>query len=157
MALWWLWGCYVLPVVMKPEICTFWIRFDLEGQGQSPLLPNNRELNQCVLHLWSEFAGPSLNGWRVTVRTSSKWGKFGLYSYIWPWRPRSIAPQNNRDLNHLNHLNISDPNLVILACTCHELLHGQPSDWQTDRQTDRHTHTFRRRQRQYPKTKTGRG
>ena len=33
------------------------------------------------------------------------------------------------------------PNLVVLAGTGSELSHGQASDWQTDRQTDRHTHT----------------
>ena len=33
------------------------------------------------------------------VRTSSKCGVFGLWSQILPWRSKSIAPQNNRDLN----------------------------------------------------------
>ena len=35
MALWWLYGGYVFQVVVKPEILTFQVRFDLEGQGQS--------------------------------------------------------------------------------------------------------------------------
>ena len=48
----------------------FEVKFDLEGQGQSP--PNNRDLNQGLLHLWSKFGDPSLNGWWVTARTS-KW------------------------------------------------------------------------------------
>ena len=36
---------------------------------------------------------------------------------------------------------IYGPNLVILALTGPELSHGQASDWHTDRQADRHTHT----------------
>ena len=59
------------------------------------------------------------------VRTSSKWGRFWLSSYIWHWRSRSISPQNNRDLNQ-------------------GLLHfwsqfGDPSKWLTHKHTDRHT------------------
>ena len=48
---------------------------------------------------------------------------------------------------------IYGPNLVILAETCHELSRGQGKGWRTH--TD--THTDRRRQRQYPKAKTGLG
>ena len=31
---------------------------------------NNRDLNQGVLHLWSKFGDPSLNGWWVIARTN---------------------------------------------------------------------------------------
>ena len=31
---------------------------------------NNRDLNQGLLHLWSKFGDPSLNGWWVIARTS---------------------------------------------------------------------------------------
>ena len=48
---------------------------------------------------------------------------------------------------------ICGPNLVILAETGHELSRGQARDWHTDG----HTHTDRRRQRQYPKANTGLG
>ena len=48
---------------------------------------------------------------------------------------------------------IYGPNLVILAETGHELSRGQAKGWPTH--TD--THTDRRRQRQYPKAKTGLG
>ena len=48
---------------------------------------------------------------------------------------------------------IYSPNLVILAETGHELSRGQAKGWRTH--TD--THTDRRRQRQYPKAKTGLG
>ena len=48
---------------------------------------------------------------------------------------------------------IYGPNLVILAERGHELSRGQAKGWRTH--TD--THTDRRRQRQYPKAKTGLG
>ena len=34
MALWWLCGGYVFPVVVKMEILTFNVKFDLQGQGR---------------------------------------------------------------------------------------------------------------------------
>ena len=49
----------------------FEVKFDFEGQGQSPP-QNNRNLNQGLLHLWSKFGDPSLNGWWVIARTSKR-------------------------------------------------------------------------------------
>ena len=51
------------------------------------------------------------------------------------------------------------PNLVILAWTGEELSRGQARDYRTPRGTDGRTdtQTDRRRQRQYPKAKTGLG
>ena len=49
--------------------------------------------------------------------TSSKWGKFWLWSSIWPWRSRPIIPQNNRALNQgPSHLwsKFGDPSLKRL-------------------------------------------
>ena len=51
------------------------------------------------MHLWSRFGNPNFNRWWVMVWRSSKWVQFWVWSYIWPWRSRSITPQNNRDLN----------------------------------------------------------
>ena len=45
----------------------FEVKFDLEGQGQSPP-QNNSDLNQGLLH--SKFGDPSLNGWWVIARTN---------------------------------------------------------------------------------------
>ena len=70
-------------------------------RSKSIALQNYRDLNQWILHFWSKFGDLSLNGWWVMVRTSSKWGKFGIWPNIWPWRSRSIAPQNNRDINQV--------------------------------------------------------
>ena len=39
----------------------FEIRFDIEGQDQSTPI-TSRDLNQGLLHLWSKFGDPSLNG-----------------------------------------------------------------------------------------------
>ena len=109
------------------------IKYDLGGHGQSP--QNNRDLHQGILHLWSKFGGSGLNRHWVMVRTSSKWGKFWFSSWIWPWRSRSIAPQNNRDLNQgLLYLwsQFGDPHSnrsqVIM----------RTSQWLTHAQTDTH-------------------
>ena len=102
---------------------------------------NNMDLNQGILHLWSKFGGPSLNGWWVIVRTSSKWGKFLLWSLIWPWKSRSITPQNNRDLNQgLLHLwsKFGDPSWNrwwVIVRTSSWLTHGR-THTHTDRFTD---------------------
>ena len=53
------------------------VKFDLSSLINPP---NNRDLNQGILHLWTKFGGPSLNRWWVIARTSSKWGKFWLWS-----------------------------------------------------------------------------
>ena len=45
-------------------------------------LQNDRDLNKCILRIWSKFCDHSLNGWWVMVRTYSKWGKFRLLN--WP-------------------------------------------------------------------------
>ena len=95
---------------------------------------NNRDLHQGILHLWSKFGGSSVNGWRVTLRTSSQWGKFWLWSQIWPWRSRSITPKTIGTLTKVFYT--CDPNLVILARTGLELSRGQASDWHTDGQTE---------------------
>ena len=71
------------------------------------------------------------------ARTSSTWGKFWLWSSIWPWRSRSNIPQNNRDLNQgLLHLwcKFGDPSWKgwwVIAWTSSWLTHGR-----THRQTD---------------------
>ena len=93
--------------------------------------------------------GPNLNGWWVIARTSSKWGKFWLGSWIWPWRSRSTTPQNNRDLNQgLLHpwSKFGDPSLNgwwVIART------NLVTDGLANGRTDG------RRQRQYPKANTG--
>ena len=69
-----------------------------------------------------------------------KWGKFWLWSEIWPWRSRSIIPQNNTDLN-LGLLHLWSK-FVILAWKGDDLSRGQTwwrTDWRMDGQTDRRT------------------
>ena len=51
------------------------------------------------MHFWSKFSDSNWNGWKVIVRTISKWGKIRLSSWIWPLRSRSITPKNSRHLN----------------------------------------------------------
>ena len=40
-------------------------------RSRSIVPENNRALNQGLLHLWSKFGDPSLNGWWIIARTSS--------------------------------------------------------------------------------------
>ena len=97
------------------------------------------------MHFCSKFGNFNFNWWWVMACTSSKWGKFWLWSSIWPsWRSRSIAPQNNRDLNQgLLHLlsKFGDPSLNrcwVIARTSKCLPHGR-TDGRTDGHTDRQT------------------
>ena len=89
------------------------------------------------MHFRSKFGDSSMHGWWVMGRTSSKWGKIWLSSWIWPWRSRSIIPQNNRHLNQgLLHLcsKFGDSSLnewwVIV----------RTSPWLTHTHTDTRTH-----------------
>ena len=107
---------------------------------------NNGDLNHLVLHRWSKFGDSSFNRWCVMGWKSSKWGKFGLLSQIWPWRSRSIAPQKNRVLNQgLLHLlskfrRPSSNRWWVIARTSKWLIHTH-TDWHTHRQTHTHTDT----------------
>ena len=60
-----------------------------------------------------------------------------MVSSIWPWRSRSIVPQNNRDFSQ--GLYISGPYLVILAWTGDELSRGQARDHRTHGRMDTQT------------------
>ena len=50
---------------------------------------------------WSSLGthGPLVVMWWLCISSSGKAWKYDFLSQIWPWRPRSIALQNNRDLN----------------------------------------------------------
>ena len=121
-------------------------------------------LDSGEMHLLSKSGNPTFNLWWLIGRTSSKWGKFWLWSSIWPWRSRSITPppppppkkKKKKTIGILTKVFYTyGPNLVTLAWTDDELLCGQASDYRTHRRTD--GHTDRHRQRQYPKAKTGLG
>ena len=77
----------------------FEIKDWIEDQFQSsPKLVGIWTVLRCIFFL-SKFGNCNFNWWWVMACTSSKWGKFWLWSSIWPWRSRSIIPQNNRALN----------------------------------------------------------
>ena len=129
----------------------FKIENEIEDQDQS--IPKfTRILTYVFCTFGLNFGDPSLNRWWVIMQTSSKWDNFWLWNSIWPWRSRSIIPQNNRDLNQgLLHIwsKFGDPSLNgwwVIAWT---------SKWLQHTRTD--GHTDRRKQRQYPKAKTGLG
>ena len=151
MALWWLYGGYVFPVVLRPTNTTFKVKFDLKGQSQFPpktigiltMLFCTSCLNLVILasmgnELWCGLAQNGVNS--DFLRT------------VWSWRSRLIALKNIRDLYQgLLYLwsKFGDPSLkgswVIV----------RKSMWIPHTRTDWHTN--RRRQRQYPKAKTGLG
>ena len=82
--------------------CKFWLlRWIWHWRSRPIVLQKYSDLNLYIVHIWSKFGDPSLKAWWVIVRTNSKWGKFGFWPHIWPRRSRSIAPQNDRDLNQI--------------------------------------------------------
>ena len=42
-------------------------------RSRSTATQNNRDLNKAILHIWSKFVDPSLNGSPVIARTSKRW------------------------------------------------------------------------------------
>ena len=97
------------------------------------------------MHLWSKFGGPILNG-------QAQNGVNFDFEFNFDLEGQGQSPP--KTIGILTKVfYIYGPNLVILAETGDELLRGQARDWHTDG----HTHTDRRRQRQYLKAKTGLG
>ena len=70
MAVWWLCGGYVFPVLVKPEVLIFFLNQVWSQRSRSIAPQNNTDLNQGILHLWSRFGDPSLNGWWVITQTN---------------------------------------------------------------------------------------
>ena len=61
--------------------------------GSRSIIPkNNRDLNQGVLHLWSKFGDPSLNGRWVIVQTSS----WLIHTHTPTHRPTYASDDNTR-------------------------------------------------------------
>ena len=55
----------------KLRMGKFWLWSSIWPWRSRSIVPqNNRDLNQGLLHLWSKFGDPSLNGWWVIARTS---------------------------------------------------------------------------------------
>ena len=103
---------YVFSQVDEPGIHEIWIfKWNLNMKININESPNKRDLNQCVLTLWSKFGDPILIRWGVMVQAQNR-VNLDFLNKIWPWR--SISPQNNRNLKqgilHL-WLKFSDPSL----------------------------------------------
>ena len=81
---------------------TWWKRCDGQTDRQTDGLnqsysclvaaKNNRDPNQGVLHLWSKFGDPSLNGWWVIVRTSL----WLIHTHTHTHRPTDAGDDNTR-------------------------------------------------------------
>ena len=63
---WWVMAC------TSSTLGKFWLWSSIWPWRSWSIIPqNNRALNQGLLHLWSKFGDPSLNGWWVIARTNS--------------------------------------------------------------------------------------
>ena len=59
------------------------------------------QINRCIdsakMRFRSKFGNYNFNRWWLILWTNSKWINLDVLSSIWPFRSRSIKPQNNRD------------------------------------------------------------
>ena len=100
----------------------------------------NRDLNSGEMLLWSKFGSSNFYLWWLIVQANSKWGKFWVWSSIWPWRSRSITPKNNRDLNQVVlHLLTKFGGSSFYAWRVRARTSSGLTDTHTDGQTDGHT------------------
>ena len=147
MALWWLYG-YVFQVVVKPDILTFQVKFDLGGQGQSPF--------KTIWFLTKVFwiSGPNLV--ILAWMGDELWCR-QIQNRVIFWFSRIFDIEGKGQLIHKTigtlakfffHLwsKFSESSLNGPELSC-----GQTSDWHTDWHTHGHTHI--RMLRQYPKAK----
>ena len=121
-------------------------KFELLSQfwpwrSRSIATQNNRDLNQCILHLWSKFGDPSLNGWWVMGGQAQNGVNFDFDLKF------DLEVQGWLPLKTIGTLTkvfcIFGPNLVILVWTSDELSRGQ-TWWRTDGRTDRGNDNTRR-------------
>ena len=104
-------------------------KFDFLGKiwpwrSRSIAPQNNRDLNQVILHPWSKFDDPTLNGLWVMMWKSSKWARFLLFKLNLtlkikvdcqpPTPPPPTPPPTTGSL--IKVLCISGLNLVIPGC-----------------------------------------
>ena len=164
-------GGYVFPVGVIPEISTFKVIFDLEGKGQSLAAPppkkkkTKKQKKTKKNKQTNKQTKPPKKTTQKTKKTIGIITKLfctsGTNLVVLAWMGEECGQAQNGVNLDLNMKGRSLHN----AWTGLELLHGQASDWHTDRQSDRQTerkrdrqtHTHGCRQRQYPKAKTGLG
>ena len=120
---------------------------------------SENDFNKGVLHLWSKFGDPNLNGWLVMVRTFKLdlEGQDQLHPPSPTRKPSTPTPppptptpsqKQKRILRKVFSANA--PISVIPAWMGYGLWCGQARDWRVHTRT----HTDRRRQRQCPKART---
>ena len=127
--LWWLYGGYVFPVVVKRKILAFEVKFDLEGQGQLP--PQTLRIltkvfctsgSNLVILAWMGgelWCGQAHNG--VNLEFDLKFDLEG--------QGRSLHKTVGTLIKLFSTLGL---NLVILVWMGPELSRRQASDWHTD-------------------------
>ena len=99
----------------------FEVKFDLEGQGQSP--QGYKDLNQRTLHHWSKFGDPGFNGSQLIARTCSglthgrtdartHTGRHGQRQYR---RPKLASCKHYWPMNRIKLYLIGTNDLLIVA------------------------------------------
>ena len=147
MALWWLYGGYIFPVVVKPDNLTFKVKFDLEGQGQ--LFPKTIRILTKVFCT----SGPNLmvlasTGDELSHRQAQNAVNFDFEVKFDHEGHGQSPPKIIGTLNKIFYT--YGPNLVIIVWMV-IVRTNLVTDGRTDGRTDR------RWQRQYPAAKTGLG
>ena len=92
------------------------------------------------MHFWSKFGKPHFIWYWLIARTNSQ-AQNGVNFYFqvqFDFEDHRQSPHKTIGIL-INVFYISDPNLVILAWTVNELLHGQAHDWRTHGHTYTHT------------------
>ena len=98
---------------------------------------NNRDFNQGILHIWSKFGVPSLNGWWVIARQAQNGVNFDFEVKSDLEGQGQSPPKTIGILTNVFYT--YSANLVILAWTGDELSRGQANAYRTHKWTDGHT------------------
>ena len=125
MALWWLYGGYVFQVGVKQEILTFYVKFDLEGQGQSSF-----ETIGILTYVFLT-SGPKLAilAWMGDELWCGQAQTGVNFDFDLIFDLEGHGQWLHKTIGTLTKLFCTfDPNLVILAWMGPELLLGQASD-----------------------------
>ena len=89
----------------------FWLSSPISPWRSPSITPqNNRDLNQGLLHLWSKFGDPGLNGWWIIARTSSWLTDRHTHTHTHTHTQASTIPEGQ------NWPRVKSPRRFMVAC-----------------------------------------